>query len=206
MLIRVSPEALKNASQRIGVIGTETDEWYDRIKLLAHQMKDVWFGPGGEMAFDSIIQLLHHVTEGRDSLKECSETLDSVAQAFDAIDNGNPAIAIKVIPFVMPALLKVGTVNYVQNTGVINIEPEQVRQIANELNKVADDIRNAYGELKKTRNDLKSEWEGRAANKFFDKFIETSRVFPKISDAINDITNNIIVAANRYEEIDNMLG
>lgn len=207
MLIKVSPEILRNSSQRVEVISNETEGWYDRIKSLAHHLKDIWFGPGGEMAFESVIELLQYVNECRDALKENGDTLLNIAQAFEAVDSEKPAVAFKTGVIPMPHVeLKLISNGFMQSSGMIHIEPDEVRQIANELNKVADNIRNAYSDLKKTRNELKSEWQGRAAEKFMDNFIEISRAFPKLADAINDVTNNIIIAANHYEEIDNMLG
>lgn len=207
MLIKVSPEVLRNSSQRIEAIVSATEEWYGRIKNSSHHLKDIWFGPGGEMAFESINELLSYINECRDSLKENCEVLVSITQAFEAVDNEKSAVAFKTGLIPMPHIeLKLISTGFMQSSGMIHIEPDEVRQIASELNKVADDIRNAYSDLKKIRSELKSEWQGRAAEKFMENFSETSRAFPKIGEAINDVSDNIIKAANHYEEIDNMLG
>ena len=84
----------------------------------------------------------------------------------------------------------------------LGMEPEQLRQTANNFKREAGDIDRAINNLKRMTSSLQDVWEGDAVNKFEDQFRQLEPSFKKMVTLIGETAqqlNNTATSTEQFE-------
>ena len=205
MLIRVSPDILRNAAEQQSEIFNNMDETAERLNALAEQLSEVWERASGGQACDSLKEIQSDFRKLLDGSVGSVKNLVEIADAFDSVDGGDTTLAIRVdfgggaIPF-LPIRMKLLTA-----PGYVRVDPDGVREIAEQCRAVVNSVAESAEAFAGTINSLQSEWEGRAAARYVEESQKIRNSLSQIQENILEFAETITRAANRYEEIDNSL-
>lgn len=207
--IRITPAALHAAAQRQRTVVETVAETSGILSSLAIELGEAWEGSASILAMNALDELRNAAGNIGDSTGSSAERLTSVAQAFEAMDDGNPvAVAvlwdrdrfIKVLGCPMPR--PEFPLMVVDN---LRIVPDQVRSVATKCKQVSDTYAETAGELNNLVSDLSKDWEGKAYNRFAEETAELASAFKRLANALDEFADRIRIMANRYEELDNSL-
>lgn len=207
--IRVVPDALRQSSEQIDQIISENDQIYSRLKVITSKLDDSWDGTASEFMVKQVRDLIQYPNKAKEGFEESKQVLQNVVQAFEDIDNGEgkKLVAIKLDP---NHFIKVGpdgnpfSGKLPLASGHIRVIPDGLREAAHEAQSVTDITNEISTRIDKVLSDLQSSWEGKAYNKFSDRFSQIREVYNQLTDALEQFSQRVIAAANRYEEIDNL--
>lgn len=207
-LIRIDPAALHAAADRHRKVYNTVEEVAARMDSMASQLNSVWDGGASEQAISELKEIRASVKRIAAGNEESAGFLDGVAQAFEALDAGNGGIsAIRMVvkgiadlacPRPIIALI-------LGLRGVLRIEPDGVREVAAQGRSVADILMSTCDELRSSTDALMANWEGNSARKFQAETEDMIQAFLRVAEAMNEYSDSLISAANRYEELDNSL-
>lgn len=212
--IRVEPEALRQSARDIEQIINENDDINSRIRNFAGKLEESWDGTASKFVVEKLQELTQFSNSAKEELEGSALFLQAVAQAFESIDEGEDStIRGRSIPFGADEKIGKSLVGSGERwtidpfplfSGYIRVIPDGLREVANESKsviEVTNEISNRIGEI---LSKLQNSWEGRAYNKFSDRFDQIKKYYIQLSEALGEFSQRILSVANRYEEIDNM--
>lgn len=158
-------------------------------------------------------ELIQYPNRAREGFEEGRHVLQSIADAFENIDNSeneSNAVSIKTqiinqIPNLGPGGQNPFSKPLPLSAGSIRVIPDGLREAAHEAQDIIEMSNEISSRISKVISDLQSSWEGRAYDRFSDEFIQIKEIYIHLSDALEEFSQKVIAAANRYEEIDNLL-
>lgn len=212
--IRVSPDALRKSAVDIQEMMNQSEEIQQEIGALANRLNEAWDGAASDDMVDKLSDLAKVTAASIERLHDSSEFLNSVAQAFESIDNSeeSPFIAVLDKKFMdrFHVLGPGGQLDFVSPiklfSSSIRVVPEQLHEIAQDSNRVISRLEELSNRVGSINSELQNTWEGRAYIRFSDGFMDMQRTFAQIADSLGEFSHKISSIASRYEEIDNMLG
>lgn len=83
----------------------------------------------------------------------------------------------------------------------IRVSPELLDERAQQFRTEAENFNEVVGRMETLKNTL--EWQGNAASKFDQVFVELKPGFQKVNEVINELATALNTAANNYREADN---
>ena len=86
--------------------------------------------------------------------------------------------------------------------GQIRMTPEQMRTRAGNFRTEGSNVDQTISKMQSLINELNTEWEGQAAQKFTDQFNQLKPSFIKMKDLINDVATQLDQTANAVEQMD----
>lgn len=206
--IRVSTDALRKASEEIRALSNENEDVYEQMKTLCVHLEEAWSGAAGQQVVDVMHELIKPINNGKEGLDESARMLNDIAQGFESIDGGEVAFKLMPINPNIFVLLKCPRpmIELKLSSGHIRVVPEQLREISEQCKPLADTIENIGNRIESILHGLQNDWEGRAYNRFSENITDIIHFYRELSHGISEIADKIVFAANRYEEIDSMLG
>ncbi|MGM9603388.1 MAG: WXG100 family type VII secretion target [Faecousia sp.] len=207
-MIRISPDALRAAAERQRNILSAVDETKTKMTSMTSELDQAWNGGASVQAIHTLQDLRKAADSIFDGLQDGASMLDGIAQAFEALDDGenSPLIAIRLDDRFNQRLgcPAPGPIFSLAFSGQLRIEPDQVRDVAAQCNQIAEEYVGKANELQNSLSTLESDWQGKSFTRFANMSTKLIGAFKEISEALNEFANKIRNAANRYEEIDNM--
>lgn len=215
--IKIVPDALRSAAEQVRSIATMTVGAVDSGSGIAVALFDVWEGKGSEAAISQLEDLRVGGTKIVENVNESASVLEHVASAFEAADRGESApitIWAANVPALHQAMQTVGCIpghgfanfqSWIHGGGAVRIIPAQVRELAAQCRNIANVYEEASHSLRSVVNSLAGDWEGNAYNRFSESCNEIMVAYSGIQSAVITISEALIQAANRYEELDNTL-
>ena len=211
MLIRIDLEAVMATAQRNAMVSNVVEDTVGKMDALIARLNEVWDGGASEQALDAFRELRQKATKLGEANNENNDLIMKFADAFRALDEAVP-IGIKIpISGVISDLpnLIIGRgwlpkliLPLIQSVRII---PEEVREVAAQV----QDIGRIYGdtamELRDRKNDLMNSWEGKSAQRYARDTEELVRGFINMAESLEEYAHKLFVAADRYEELDESL-
>lgn len=213
--IRVSPDALRQSAEEILAVLNESEDFEQQINMASTQLEEAWTGPAGTNAVNLLRRLGEPLVRGKEALNEGANMLRAIAQRFEEIDNGEgPFLVAKIDPRIFIMLGPDGKspfgrdliANFKLSSGVIQVVPEQVRAASERCRALSERAKDLSAQVERISVNLQNDWEGNAYNRFSNDFSECKKFYIHFSEALDEFAAKIRFAADRYEEIDNMLG
>lgn len=209
--IRVSPDALRQGAEEIRAMTNQNDVLNNGIQVLANKLDGAWDGSSSQQMVEKLLVLSKSSNSAREGMEEAAQLLEAIAQQFEQIDNGEAGIIATRVDFRPLTIVGPdGRVDFLQpiklSSGSIRVVPDELREVANEsrqLMRVCDELENALNQI---INKLQSSWEGRAYIRFSERFSEVKKFYVELAEMLDEFFQKIIFVADRYEEIDNLLG
>lgn len=207
MQIRVNPDALRAAAEQQRTIGAAIDGALSTLQGISGELAGVWEGMGANSALTSLEEVKNGVGHATEIIEEGSQQLEGIAQMFESIDEGeSPFIALRFDPARFVALKKIVAIpRAFFSTGVVRIDPDQVRALASSCNQVVQILDDAAGSYRTMVSSLSDNWEGNSHNKFVSEAEDVIVGVNNLREALQEIATRMRVAATRYEELDNSL-
>ena len=87
-------------------------------------------------------------------------------------------------------------------SGQIRMTPEQMRMRAGNFRTEGGNVDSVINKMQGLIGELRSEWEGQAAQKFDEQFQQLKPSFIKMKDLIGDIAMQLDQTANAVEQMD----
>lgn len=203
MLIRVSPDALRNAASRQSDILSGVSDDVAKLDDIGNQLVDAWSGAAGASAYNAMGAVQKGIARTIDDSSKIISKLIDIANAFENVDNGEFAFELKfpggLLP--MPQLQAFAF----SMSGMIKIDPDRVRDIAEQCRVVMTSISERTDTFATSVTELANDWEGKSYLKYNDEAQDIVRALREYEDRIAEFVARIVNAANRYEEIDNSL-
>lgn len=208
--IRVVPDALRQSAEQMEQIKNENDQIYTRIKVISSKVDQSWDGTASEYMIEQLQELIQYPNKAEEEFERGRQVLQTIAQAFENIDDGEntPLIAVKIDPAVIAIVGPGGSLfgkPLPLSSGHIRVVPDGLREAAHEAQAVIEMSNEISGRIDKVLSELQSSWEGRACNRFSDNFIQLKEIYNHLTNALEEFSQKVNMAANRYEEIDNLL-
>lgn len=217
--IRVVPDALRQSAEHVEQIINENDELYTRIKVIIAKLDESWDGTASEFLIEQLQELIKYSSKIREGFSESRSVLESIAQAFENIDNSNGE-GIKGVAILRPNLRE--SINrYLHvvgpggqnpfskqlplSAGHIRVVPDGLREAAQEAHQIIDMSNELSNRIDNVLSELQSSWEGNAFNRFSDNFTQMKEFYHVLTNELEEFAQKVNMAANRYEEIDNLL-
>lgn len=206
MLIRINLTALRAAAERNQKVAQTVDETRVRINEMVARLDSAWDGGASGRAIDGLQELGRQAGKIWEGCEGTTQKLSGVADAFESVDSGVSilhALDTKIWSLVgcpnpfAEAILAV--------LGQLRIEPDEVRAVGAGCKEVADIYADTAADLRTMLGELLGEWEGRSAARFEEETYGLINAFIEMHDALTDYADNLFNAAERYEELDNML-
>lgn len=209
--IRVVPDALRQSADHIEQIINENNQIYTRIKVITSKLDESWDGAASEYMIEQLHELIQLPNKAEEEFEKGQQILQTIAQVFENIDEGEgtPTFAVRA-DFVMPAIVGPSGNPFLMKTlplssGHIRVIPDGLREAAQEAQNVIELSNEISNKINKVLSELQSSWEGRSYNKFSDNFIQLKEIYNHLANALEEFSQKVNMAANRYEEIDNLL-
>lgn len=207
--IRVVPDALRGAADRfIGVLNV-AGEAQDRVDSLIARLNEAWDGPASMKALQNFRELHSHTGDLYDGAKGLATKLQQIAETFETVDGGRPSIMqfVTVVERLQGLGAAARLLAGIENIfgGSLRIVPDEVRSVAQECKQLSDSLASAAGEVNDIRADLANGWEGKSYDRFSNEADELRSAYKQYANALDQFADTIMVAANRYEELDNSL-
>ena len=207
--IRISPEVLRAAAERERAVADAVSNARERLGNMYSDLNAAWDGGASDMALNALKTLREGANQIGEGVNEGAEKLNSIAAAFEALDNegtiptiavrmGSLAGLIKTLP-VIPAAWIIGL------KGELRIIPDEVREIAQRSRVLADEMEQTAQELRSILKNLENSWEGRSYSKFAEDTYEQINAFLRFAEQLNEVGDQLHRTAARYEELDNTL-
>ena len=121
-----------------------------------------------------------------EQLHELIQLPNKAEEEFAIVGPGGNPFLIKTLPL---------------SSGHIRVIPDGLREAAQEAQSVIELSNEISNKINKVLSELQSSWEGRSYNKFSDNFIQLKEIY----NHLEEFSQKVNMAANRYEEIDNLL-
>lgn len=206
--IRISPDALRKASGEIKILADASEGLDEQLKVLCSQLEEAWSSNACEQIIEVLNDLIKLIRSGEEKLDESAEMLNSVAQGFESIDNGEiSSIAFRLHPIQQDMVSQILSLPEIKlSDGYIRVIPEQVREVGEQCKTLSGEMENNAERMEQIANNLQNDWEGKAYNRFFGEFIGIKQLYLDVAKILTETSSKIVFAATRYEEIDNMLG
>lgn len=204
MQIRISPDILRNvAKQQENIINNIAEET-SKISNLGNQLSDAWDGASGTQAHNALEEIRTGIKNILDGAGDGVRKLIGIADAFESIDSGENVLALKQLkPGLIPMPIHPNLI--LSLPGVVRIDPDRVRDIAEQCKAVTISISDNASAFSDTISGLGNDWEGRSYIKYEDEANEIIKALKEVEESMTEFVSRIINAANRYEEIDNSL-
>lgn len=207
--IRVNPESLRAAGQRIGSIADVAGESVSALNGARSELSSSWEGSSSVSVLNQLDEIINAGKRVEEAIQGMAQLPESVAQAFEAADENSGGLAIAFWHFTqdfvtfkcpLPPLADI-----VRIFDHIRIVPEQVYAVGQDCKRIADTYRENASELENVLNGLRSDWEGKAYQRFDSHMTELLSGIRTCSDKLDEFASSIISAAQRFEELDQML-
>lgn len=214
--IRVEPDVLKQSAGDIEQIISENDNLNNRIKALASKLDESWDGAASKSMVERLQELTQYSISTKEGLEGSASFLQSVAQAFESIDEGDASntliggikgigIPSGITSVVGPGgRLKILDPKISLFSGYIRVVPDGLREVAHESKSVIEVANEISNRIEEILGKLQNSWEGRAYIKFSEIFTQLKKNYIQLSEALEEFSKKLLFVANRYEEIDNM--
>ena len=204
MQIRVSPDVLRSVANQQEEIINNIAEETSKINDLGNQLGEAWEGASGSQALNALEEIRSEIKKILDGAGESVRKLISVADAFESIDSGETAFAIRRFPNgYIPMPIKPSFI--FSMPGMVRIDPDRVHEIAEQCKVVSSAISEYSVAFSDSIKNLANDWEGKAYVKYNDETREIINALRAIEEVMAEFISRIVNAANRYEEIDNSL-
>ncbi len=210
--IRVAPAALHGVAGNINNLADRMGDCGQQLRAAAAQLSNAWEGVGGSSAVQSLETIASSVTGCKDPIQAAADKLNSVANAFEALDSGTSVPV--VVPFFeqIESLLTVvrsslpGTWDLIQFLSpTVRIVPEEVQAVAARCESIADEMRDIAKTLSSSVNSLGSSWEGKAYEKFMEGATAMILGLNNPAVSLDRFAETTRAAAIRYVELDESL-
>lgn len=87
-------------------------------------------------------------------------------------------------------------------SGIINIDPESVRGVANDYGRQADELNGIIMHMDGLLEQLRGVWQGQASESYAQRYAELKQGFAHSEEVIREIVAALGVVANEYENMD----
>lgn len=211
--IRVNPESLRAAGQRIGSIADVAGESTNLLNGGRSELVSSWEGSSSVSVLNRMDEIINGAKDITEAIQELGQSAESVAQVFEAADENSGGIVISAMnidqiltKFKMPFSSIADIIaDILRVFDHIRIIPERVYEVGQNCQKIADTYRENASELDNILDGLRSEWEGKAFQRFDSRMKELLSGIRGFADNLDEFASSIISAAQRFEELDQML-
>lgn len=212
MQIRISPDKLRSAANEQITIMNEIEKSAAAMDQIEERLRASWEGVAGRQIRSIVETTKVAVQKLAEEVQESAQDLNETARAFESIDNlnGSNYRTLHIIPGIfnniIPSPIRPMILDFVIfQSGEIRIVPDEVREIAAECKREANEIEEKKARFRVIVNKMRDDWEGNSCNKYMEGVEDIIRAFDEVIDSISEMADKMNMAANRYEEIDNTL-
>lgn len=204
--IRINPDRMREIANSQRVISDRADELSAKLKEIMVKLDNAWDGVASEEALNAIEQLISAGRNLSGDINESAQRLDSVANAFESVDEGNPVpvqiVAFRFLPSMIPGIIPI---NFPKLKGrSVRIIPDEVRMLAVRCRETSDELMGLMEDFFSTVNTLSESWEGRSYLKYVDDTAELKKGAKVLNETLRDFAERLTATATRFEEIDQM--
>lgn len=206
--IRVIPDALRQSAEHIEQLINENKQLYTRIKVITSKLDEAWDGSASEFMIVQLNELIKYPNQAEEEFIKGREALQSIAQAFESIDEGEvtaPKFTFHIIDMPIAGPGGIWKPFPPLSSGRIRVIPDGLREAAHESQSVIDMSNEISQRIDKILAELQNSWEGRSYNSFSESFVKVKEIYIQLSEALEKFSHMAMTAADRYEEIDNLL-
>lgn len=208
--IRINPAALRAAAERQRVVYETAQTAKATLGSMYNKLDDAWDGGASATALNDVEELRGYASQMGDGVNESADKLVTIAEAFENLEfdlNPNKWVISPIRPIwnaVFGANLPpLGAMLALR--GSLRIIPDAVREVASMADSLAKEYEEAAAEMKKMISTLENSWEGRAFTRFQNDTQEMVIAYRSFAEKLMDFADELRMAANRYEELDNSL-
>lgn len=206
--IRISPDALRAAAERQKSVLSTIDETKSKMTAMISMLNQAWDGGASSQAIGTLEELRNLAGNLGEGANGGANKLESIAQAFEALDDGedSPFVAVRFDDRITQLVgCPAPRPNFpLVFSGSLRIVPDQVRNVATQCKQLTEVYVGIVDELRNSLNTLEGEWEGKSFLKFANECEELIKAFKRMANVLEEFADRIRTVATRYEEIDNM--
>lgn len=206
--IRVSLGALREASNQMRAVANDSEEFQGVASDLGAKLGNAWDGVASDQSIEALESFRAAFQNGSQGLRDGADMLEAIANQFEAIDNGETipiAYRLDILDYILPFGRGGLVFDLKLTTENIRIVPDEVREVAHRCDVLCKEVESISNRVETISRNLESSWEGKAHNRFLEKVTRVERFYIDLSQEIMELSSKIRFAADRYEEIDNML-
>lgn len=201
--IRVSPNALREASARQREIGAQVSDIGQDVAALTRWLDGAWDGNASQQAVASLQYLRVALNQIGEYIQNGASQLGEIANCFETADNG----VVRRFPRLLASAISVkGGMGF--NFGVskeVRIDPDEVRMVASRIDREGDALRQICNRLENHLHGLAADWEGRASRSFCENMDLIIDDMQRLSEEVETFARRLYSVASRYEEMDKNL-
>lgn len=211
--IRVSINDLRQSANELKSLQNSCIDLFEQMKSVSGKIDAAWDGAASNGLIDSFQDVAAQYQNLGEALEGGAQQLVGIADAFQEIEGSASSFFsfhkfsdIALVVQKVQQLMDIGTIiGAVLAGNVIRVVPEELRAAASECQQISSATKELDSRTSSVINQLRSTWEGRAADRFGESMEEVLHATRTLADTVEEYGNKIRTAAQRYEEVDSNL-